>query len=500
MHAHSMPVVLLVKAVEEADRTHSILPRGDREQATRDTLRSLGLTTEQLEARGGERRVARALAERADRLMVPLEQRYPVLRDLIGRLRWPGWLSALLLAGAFACGLALSALDGSRRINILAFPFLGVIAWNLAMYLVLAVALLRRATGLTGAAVKPATGRGLTAIASRVLARPLRSIARKTAEVHATLGQAVGAFIEEWSRYSAPFVACRAQRLLHFGSACVAAGLIAGLYFRGIVFRYDAGWESTFLGPSQVRDVLGVLFGPAARWSGVPLPATTHDVAALRWDAAGGGGDAAPWIHLIAVSLGLYVLVPRLLLAIGGWLAEWRLRRASLMSAQLLAYARRALGAAGRGLRSAAVVVTPYAYEPPPRTIAALQRTLVSRLGAGVRLTMQPLLHYGEEASAGRSFAPNTQPPADAHVLLFSLGATPESENHGLVVAAARDAVQRARPAPELIVVVDESPYAARLGPDASLAARLEERRELWRRFLAGYGLEATMLDPGRAA
>jgi hypothetical protein len=165
-----------------------------------------------------------------------------------------------------------------------------------------------------------------------------------------------------------------------------------------------------------------------------------------------------------------------------------------------LAYARRAFGAAGRGLRSAAVVVTPYAYEPPPRTIAALQRNLATRFGGGVRLAVQPLLHYGEEASAGRSFAPNTQPATDAHVLLFSLGATPESENHGLVVAAARDAVQRARPAPELIVVVDESPYAGRLGPGASLAARLEERRELWRTFLAGYGLEATLLDPERAA
>ena len=85
MPAHSMPVVLLVKAVEEADRTHSVLPLADREAATRETLRSLGLTTEQLEAHGSERRVARALAERAGRLMAPLEQRYPVLRELVGR-------------------------------------------------------------------------------------------------------------------------------------------------------------------------------------------------------------------------------------------------------------------------------------------------------------------------------------------------------------------------------------------------------------------------------
>ena len=80
-------------------------------------------------------------------------------------------------------------------------------------------------------------------------------------------------------------------------------------------------------------------------------------------------------------------------------------------------------------------------------------------------------------------------------MLLFSLGATPETENHGLVVAMTRDAVQRARPAAELLIVVDEAPYAARLGADESYQRRLDERRDLWRRFLAGYGLEATLLD-----
>ena len=176
--------------------------------------------------------------------------------------------------------------------------------------------------GSHGAAVKPTTGRGLSAIVTRIVVRPLRALARKTAEVHAILGRAVEAFVGEWSRLAAPIIAARSRRLLHLGSAAVALGLIAGLYFRGIVFRYEAGWESTFLGPSQVRDVLGVLFGPAARWSGIALPASTEAVAALRWDATGGGGDAAPWIHLIAVTLAIYVVIPRLAIAGAAWLNE----------------------------------------------------------------------------------------------------------------------------------------------------------------------------------
>ena len=164
-----------------------------------------------------------------------------------------------------------------------------------------------------------------------------------------------------------------------------------------------------------------------------------------------------------------------------------------------LAYARfQELGednVAGRGMRSAVVVVKPYAYEPPAGTLAALQSMLARHLGTPVRLATQPVLHYGEEALAGGLEPGPGAPAAEAHVLLFSLGATPESENHGLVVATVRDAVQRARPAPELLTVVDEAPYAARMGLDASYERRLDERRQLWRNFLAGYGLELTLLE-----
>ena len=502
MRSDSIPVVLLVKAVEETDPTHALLPLADRERATRETLRSLGLSTADFDTSRPGRRHARALTERSQRLAAGLHQRYPVLGSLLERVRWPAWLTVLLLLGALGAGVLLSSLQESRRINILAFPFLGVIGWNLMVYLLLGVAWLRKVSGLVGQAVIPARGRGLAAVAGRAVARPLRAIARKSGEVHAGLGRAVQAFVAEWARLSPPIIGARARRLLHLGSAAVALGLIAGLYFRGIVFRYEAGWESTFLGPSQVRDVLGLVYGPAARWSGVALPASTQAVAGLRWDGAGGGGDAAPWIHLIAVTLALYVVIPRTAFAVAGWLAELRSTYFSGIPPSLAGYARRVFGAAGRGLRSAVVVVKPYAYEPPAGTLAALQSMLAGHLGTPVRLAAQPLLHYGEEALANGPIpgADPDAPPPEAHVLLFSLGATPENENHGLVIATVRDAVQRARPAPELLIVVDEAPYAARMGAEPSYAQRLDERRQLWRRFVAGYGLELTLLDAESAA
>ena len=95
---------------------------------------------------------------------------------------------------------------------------------------------------------------------------------------------------------------------------------------------------------------------------------------------------------------------------------------------------------------------------------------------------------------AGPGFASGAHRAAELHVLLLNLAATPEAENHGVVIAAARDATRAARPPAALRVVVDESPYAQRLAGDASLAPRLDERRRLWRGFVAGYGVEPDLL------
>jgi hypothetical protein len=48
--------------------------------------------------------------------------------------------------------------------------------------------------------------------------------------------------------------------------------------------------------------------------------------------------------------------------------------------------------------------------------------------------------------------------------------------------------------------MIDETPYLARLGGDASLAARIEERRSAWRDFVRTHGFEACTLDLGSIA
>ena len=477
--------VLLVKAIEDVDRAGTILPAGDREQATRDTLRSLGIAAEPVA--GEDARLGAALGDRAARLIGPLEERYPIVTEVLGRTRTPAWILIFVLLLAFASGIGLSALDGSRRINILAFPFIGLIAWNLAAYLLLAVAWIRRRF-----AAAPPVRQG-EHWAARAYARRIAPLLKRTTRVHALLGQAIGGYSAGWLRQGAPFIGQHARRWLHLAAAAVVLGLIVGLYVRGTLLRYEAGWESTFLGPAQVRSLLDLLFGPVAGWSGVELPRTIEEVEALRWTPTGGGGDAAPWIHLIALSLGCYVLLPRMLLAGLATLGLARLNRSKTLPEELRSYAGAVLRR-GASRHGGVISVTPYAYEPSDASLANLERWLEGAAGGDLRVDRRATLRYGDEDRAAAAFDAGVARVADQHILLMSLAATPEAENHGIVISAARDSARRARPPAELRIVVDAAPYAARFANDASLAARLDERQRLWRGFVAGYGLEAEIV------
>jgi NADH-quinone oxidoreductase subunit M len=63
-----------------------------------------------------------------------------------------------VLLTAFALGLALSLLDSRVRIEILAFPLLGLVLWNLVVYAVLALSSLRRRRTPSGTAGSPLPG------------------------------------------------------------------------------------------------------------------------------------------------------------------------------------------------------------------------------------------------------------------------------------------------------------------------------------------------------
>ena len=235
MREDTLRAVLMVKAIEEVDRAGTIIPPGDRAQATREAVRSLGVGSDETALVADDRLLAQALGSRAERLAGPLVERFPIVDEALGRTRTPAGLLLVLLVVAFAAGIGLSALDGSRRINILAFPFLGLIAWNLAMYAVLAAGWIRARVGTRSPAA--ATGGRW---AGRLFKRRVEPLLRRTRRVHVLLGEALAAYAAGCAMIGTAFIAQHARRWLHLAAATVALGLIVAVCVF-IMVDYAAG-------------------------------------------------------------------------------------------------------------------------------------------------------------------------------------------------------------------------------------------------------------------
>ena len=252
----------------------------DRAWATRQALAAVG------EQATPERFVLARTALALQRLL----PRAPAAQRWLWRRAWhPAWVVLALVLG-FAAGLAVDQLGPPQRVNLLAPAVWAVVAWNALVYLALLL---------------PSPVAGLRGLLARLFQRGEGDVAAL------------------WARHAAPLVMHRLALVLHAAAGALALGLVAGLYLRGLVLDYRAGWQSTFLAAPAVQAALDVLLTPARWLTGIAVP----DIAPLR---VGPGGDArasaAPWIHLLAATLALAVVLPRLLLA---GLAGLRARRAA---------------------------------------------------------------------------------------------------------------------------------------------------------------------------
>jgi hypothetical protein len=495
MRERALRSVLLIKAIEEADREGALIPPADRAAASREARRGGAAGAGAPAPAGGgplTREAQRLLADRAEILRRRVTARFPFVETVLALAGVPAWAGGLLAALGLLGGVSLSALDGARRINVLAFPLIGLSLWNLLVYVGLA---LRRARAIAGAPRRPLLP-GL--LAGGALRRVTRLVSRSAA-YNAPLASALGRFASEWYEAARPLLVARASRALHLCAAAVALGLIAGLYVRGVVLDYRAGWESTFLDAHQVWRIVSVAYAPASRVTGVAIPDEAR-IAAMRWEGAQGGEGAAPWIHLLAATAGLVVVLPRLALALASTAAVWRHSLSAPGPPALAPYFRAAFrdveGVVGRGI----IAVVPYAYEPVPVATARLGRLLPAALGETLAVDVRAPVRYGEEEVFLETLAERGGAVADAIALLFTLAATPEEENHGSVMAGVRDWIAHSRPHVQLVVLVDERPYAERMPAEAGLADRLAERRRTWQAFAGARGLRACFVDLGEGA
>jgi hypothetical protein len=289
---------------------------------------------------------------------------------------------------------------------------------------------------------------------------------------------------QAWARHGWPLTVARAALLLHLAAAALAAGVVAGLYLRGLVLDFRVGWQSTFLDAATVQAVLATLLAPAVALTGIAVP----DAAALEalrvGPEAAATGVAAPWIHLYAAMLALFVVAPRLALALwSGGRAGWLSRHVALPRDD--PYFQRLLREHRGG--TPRVQVLPHGAAPGAQAALGLRALLAQVLGPGLQLTLAAATPYGEEEAA-QGIAPEAE--TTLRLALVELGATPEEDTHGRFLQS----LQAAAPGVPLLLLADTTAFDRRF---AGLPSRGAERRQAWQQMADahGVGFAAAALD-----
>lgn len=451
--------VTAVRIIESADQDRSVWSDADRAWASHAAAAEVGESAPPQQF----------LACRARIALGRLEHRIAPLPKALQALAWRPWVGIAIVMGAACIGLLVDRIGGAQRINVMAPPVLLLMVWNLLVYVLLLTApLWRRATPRV---MEPLRA-GLVYLGQGLQLGPKKRLG-------APVGRWLATLAAEWGQQAAPLYLARAERILHLAAAMLAVGVIAGMYLRGLAFEYRATWESTFLEPSAVRAILSVMLAPGIWLGGHPL-ADLDRIAAMR---APGSENAAAWLHLIALTLLMVVVLPRLLLA--AWVYWHECRRVRAFALQIeRPYFQRLL----RGFQVAPnrVHVLPYGFSLSEPAVAGLQTVLARLVGGAASVNVAVPVAYGDDDDRSLSQLPAEPGPL---VVVFNMAATPERETHAAFVIAAAALASVVRP---LLVLVDETSFQARAGDDPQ---RLAQRRAAWQDLLRPTRIAPAFVD-----
>lgn len=439
--------LLFLRAVEELDSSSERITVAERSAAGRAFLNEPG--TDFLKSRA-----ARILSRVPDSLKSAASSfQYPASK-------WPRWLPLALPAGAFLLGWFSNELGAERRVSLLAFPLLGLIVWNLAVCLASLISALR----------SPGKSVPLTHHPFFPPARIPPSGDPFLDSVHARADR-------EWHELQAPVLAAKGKLLFHICAILLAAGVVTGMYARGMVRAYQAGWESTFLTQSNVSTLTRSLLGPASRITRIPVPPVPSQ---------GEVSPAAPWIHLWSATAALLILVPRLLLVSS---ARKELRKASPDWNRLFAKYESACRLLASGQPLVARIL-PVQCHPDSKLRDSLRAILQHLWGGQVIVDFQPGVEYGDEDECLENL---TQLPSHL-VLLLPMAVTPEHEVHGVLAQGLQHKVTAHSDPVRALVVLDGTVFESRLQGMPERVRRMTERVSAWKKVL-GSGLPVLVLD-----
>ncbi len=430
--------ILRVRAVEETDAAGLVLNAAMRRAASQEMA--------------GQGDAAKFLAGRASLLDGKISGPAMAAPKLPGWIKWSGWSVALIT------GWWLAALDQVHEINLLALPLIAVLTWNAAIML---LSLFHGLRHVPADAPSPLMEKLATRVMSHEDAKGNSPAAVRFREM-------------AWP-VMLRRISFRLRAWLHIGAALLALGSAVGMYARGWSREYRAVWESTLLNEKSTRVFFNALFAPASRITGVAIPLDQLPDMRRRADvAAKKSGEALPWIHLYAATLGLWVILPRLLLA---GLEQSRAARIMLLSLQSAGWKDYTanLRAAIEGDGAAACVLA------HGLVIDDAAKDRWRRLAYAKWRDVGPVECQSIPVGGETEFVAAWKPAATRLLVVFNLSVTPEIEVHRALVESLM-----AMATGPLLLALDDSEMKKRSAGFSDAAQRLAGRMELWKQIMEG--------------
>lgn len=472
MNAREFYKILLVQALEESDPHGHHLPLSTRHHATEQARDQHSPSLDH----SSEGNVP-FFIKRTEIMWAFLKKAFPGLAQSWDSLQMD-IPTALVAIPALAAGLLVNGLGESQRVNLLNFPLLLLFLWNFGTYMSTALMpLLKSSLKTTWFDTAASWLLKITGIREQ---RPWYLGNLSDSSTVPWIQESRKRFIVLWWPHVRPVWTQRLRQLLHLGAACMALGIVLGLYIRGLALDYQANWESTFLSANQVQVLLNTLLGPAAWLLSYPFP----DLSEIVNLQAPQHGPAAPWIHMWAVTALAMIVIPRSLMV---WRCYQSLNKARDTFALPLhdPYFVHLL-APDRG-QEMHVDILPYSYHPSSAAKHFLDHGFLNLFGNLATIQWQSAISFGQEIPTWPKVSTLTR----AFVVIFNSGQTPEGEVHGEWLHTIQTQMDTARPDSRLLVLLDEEPYGQTVDK-----TRMIERRQAWQRLGKQYHLEIIPVDP----
>ncbi|MEM9479978.1 MAG: DUF2868 domain-containing protein [Verrucomicrobiota bacterium] len=467
--------ILLAEAVDTEDASGEVVSLTSRRLIAREAGEP---TTEEFDQKPWPEAVSKFIEKRSAGITneLPRSIRDSALR-IVGANRIVSWTGAAIVVAALLVGFATNKLGTERAVNVIAFPLLGLIAWNIIVYLFLLARTLMKGSGFS-----------VITLIVGFIKRHADKLAGENQQATSADSRILHRFAQSWGKLRLPVAAKSLQGWFHISAAVFAIGVVAGMYWQGLAREYKASLESTFqTEPETIHRFFEILFTPATLLSGLSAP-TMEDVQL----AAEANGPAAKWIHLYAVTAALVIVVPRLLLAVCSRFAANKLHKSTDIRALFSGYFP-SLVSPDEGEALVALAV-PHRIKLEGRQKERLREAAIARWGGRVFVDFADAVEYGSEEDWPES---KIESDPSVFVVVMNFSSTPEEDSQGILIDRVKNLIHEDHRESELVVLLDKSAFTARMNGLDEADQRAEQRARAWERVLEKHRIRFAILGDG---